>query len=66
MRNRGNVDMTTVFPFFGDTELEVLAVVGSILLLLTHGITAFCTKEKVVVSTKYASHPPKILLSSMT
>ncbi|RDX45599.1 MFS general substrate transporter [Lentinus brumalis] len=48
----GNVDMTTVFPFFGDTELEVLAVVGSMLLLLTHAITAFCTKEKVVVSTK--------------
>ncbi|KAL7284922.1 hypothetical protein ACG7TL_000010 [Trametes sanguinea] len=48
----GNVDMTAVFPFLGDTELEVLAVVGSFLLLLTHGITAFCTKEKVVVATK--------------
>ena len=48
--------MTTIFPFFGDTELEVLAVVGSFLLLFTHGITAFCSKEKVVVSTKYAPH----------
>ncbi|KAI8980631.1 MFS general substrate transporter [Trametes punicea] len=48
----GNVDMTTVFPFLGDTELEVLAVVGSFLLLVTHGITASCTKEKVVVATK--------------
>ncbi|KAI0365167.1 MFS general substrate transporter [Pilatotrama ljubarskyi] len=48
----GNVDMTAVFPFFGDTELEVLAVVGSFLLLMTHGITAFCTKERVVVATK--------------
>lgn len=45
--------MTSVFPFFGDTELEVLAVVGSLLLLATHGVTAFCTKEKVVVSSRY-------------
>ncbi|KAI0658261.1 MFS general substrate transporter [Cubamyces menziesii] len=48
----GNVDMTAVFPFLGSTELEVLAVVGSFLLLLTHGITASCTKERVVVATK--------------
>ena len=45
--------MTSVFPFFGDTELEVLAVVGSLLLLATHGVTAFCTKAKVVVSSRY-------------
>ncbi|OJT09996.1 General alpha-glucoside permease [Trametes pubescens] len=50
----GNIDMTAVFPFLGDTELEVLAVVGSFLLLAAHGITAFCTKEKVVVATKGA------------
>ncbi|TBU52093.1 MFS general substrate transporter [Dichomitus squalens] len=48
----GNVDMTSVFPFFGSTELEVLAVVGSLLLLATHALTAFCTKEKVVVSSR--------------
>lgn len=47
----GNVDMTRVFPFFGDTELEVLVVVGALLLIFTHGITAFCVKEKVVVAT---------------
>ena len=46
--------MTTVFPFFGETEIEVLAVVGSFLLLITHGITAACTREKVVVSTRWA------------
>ncbi|KAI0665836.1 hypothetical protein C8Q78DRAFT_1072817 [Trametes maxima] len=50
----GNVDKTAVFPFLGDTELEVLAVVGSFLLLVTHGITSFCTKEKVVVATRGA------------
>ncbi|KAI0752960.1 MFS general substrate transporter [Daedaleopsis nitida] len=48
----GNIDMTAVLPFLGDTELEVLAVVGSFLLLMTHAITASCTKEKVVVSSK--------------
>ncbi|KAI0640369.1 hypothetical protein C8Q79DRAFT_921838 [Trametes meyenii] len=51
----GNVDMTAVFPFLGDTEPEVLAVVGSFLLLVTHGITSFCTKEKVVMATRGAS-----------
>lgn len=44
--------MTRVFPFLGETELEVLAVVGSLLLIFTHGVTAFCVKEKVVVATK--------------
>ncbi|KAH9857374.1 MFS general substrate transporter [Lenzites betulinus] len=50
----GNIDMTAVFPFLGDTELEVLAVVGSLLLLSTHLVTATFTKEKVVVATKGA------------
>lgn len=44
--------MTAIFPFFGTTELEVLAVVGSFLLLITHAVTAFCTKEKIVVSSR--------------
>ncbi|KAI1790011.1 MFS general substrate transporter [Ganoderma leucocontextum] len=48
----GNIDMTAVFPFLGNTELEVLAVVGSLLLLITHAITAFCTKENIVVPTR--------------
>jgi solute carrier family 45, member 1/2/4 len=44
--------MTKVFPFLGKTELEVLAVVGSFLLITTHLITAGSVKEKVVVSSK--------------
>ncbi|EKM56768.1 uncharacterized protein PHACADRAFT_254080 [Phanerochaete carnosa HHB-10118-sp] len=48
----GNVDMTKVFPFLGDTELEVLSVIGSFLLVLTHCATAYSVKEKVVISTK--------------
>lgn len=50
---RGNVDLTTSFPFLGKTELEVLAVLGSLLLIAMHTITAACTKERVVVATKY-------------
>lgn len=49
----GNVDMTKVFPFLGNTELEVLSVVGSLLLVLTHCATAYSVKEKVVVGTKH-------------
>ncbi|OBZ66441.1 General alpha-glucoside permease [Grifola frondosa] len=50
----GNVDMTAVFPFFGNTELEVLSIVGSFLLIIMHAITAFCTKEKVIVAEKHS------------
>lgn len=44
--------MTQVLPFFGNTELEVLSVVGALLLIITHLTTAICTKEKVVVSSQ--------------
>ncbi|KAH9930693.1 MFS general substrate transporter [Fomitopsis serialis] len=50
----GNVDLTTVFSFLGNTELEVLAVLGSFLLIAMHTITALCTKERVVIATKGA------------
>ncbi|KZT71321.1 MFS general substrate transporter [Daedalea quercina L-15889] len=50
----GNIDLTATFPFLGSTELEVLAVLGSFLLVAMHAITAICTKEKVVVATKGA------------
>ena len=43
--------MTTVLPFLGNTELEVLSVVGAFLLLLTHCAMAYCVKEKVVVDS---------------
>ena len=44
--------MTKVLPFLGKTELEVLAIVGSFLLIVTHLATAGSVKEKVVVSSK--------------
>ncbi|KAK7678039.1 hypothetical protein QCA50_018980 [Cerrena zonata] len=51
----GNVDMTHILPFLGDTELEVLSVCGSFLLIAAHAITVFCVKERVVVASKNAS-----------
>lgn len=48
----GNVDMTHILPFLGDTELEVLSVCGSFLLIAAHAITVFCVKERVVVASK--------------
>ncbi|KZT01574.1 MFS general substrate transporter [Laetiporus sulphureus 93-53] len=50
----GNVDLTTVLPFLGDTELEVLSILGSFLLVVMHLVTALCTKERVVVANKAA------------
>ncbi|CCL98734.1 uncharacterized protein FIBRA_00739 [Fibroporia radiculosa] len=47
----GNVDLTAVFSFLGETELEVLSVLGSFLLVSMHVITAMCTKERMVVAT---------------
>lgn len=49
----GNVDLTRILPFLGKTELQVLSVVGSFLLILTHAMTAYCTKEKVLVAGRW-------------
>ncbi|KAI0080485.1 MFS general substrate transporter [Panus rudis PR-1116 ss-1] len=51
----GNVDMTKIFPFLGETELEVLSVCGSFLLISAHIITAYCVKERIVIASKNAS-----------
>ncbi|KAH8102283.1 MFS general substrate transporter [Cristinia sonorae] len=48
----GNVDMTKILPFLGSTELEVLSILGSLGLLVWHGVTAFCVKERVVVASR--------------
>lgn len=47
--------MTQVFPFLGDTELEVLSVVGALLLVGTHVAMACCVKEKIVIGDGYVS-----------
>ncbi|KAL5520645.1 hypothetical protein ACEPAF_2646 [Sanghuangporus sanghuang] len=47
----GNVDLTNVFSFLGDSELQVLSVIAAALLLSTQAWTASCVKEKVLVSS---------------
>ena len=44
--------MTHILPFLGNTELEVLSVCGSFLLITAHAITVSCVKEKVVIASR--------------
>lgn len=57
MLSRGNVDLTKIFPFFGKTQLEILSVVASLVLLGCHLVTAILVKEKILLPstdiTKY-------------
>lgn len=48
---RGNVDLTVSLPFFGSTQLEVLCVITSALLLAAHCITVFNVSERVLHSS---------------
>ncbi|EJU01608.1 hypothetical protein DACRYDRAFT_52897 [Dacryopinax primogenitus] len=45
----GYMDLVAWFPFLGRTQLQVLVVIGSIILLGTHILTAVCVTEKVLV-----------------
>jgi hypothetical protein len=47
---RGNIDLVNWIPMFGSEQLGTLTVVASLLLLSTHGLTAYFVKEKVLVS----------------
>jgi len=49
----GNVDLTLTLPFLGHTQLEILCVVTSCLLLFTHFVTIFNVKERVLRKSKY-------------
>lgn len=49
----GNVDLTTVFSFLGETQLEILSVIAVFTLIASHGATAANVKEKVLVSSSY-------------
>ncbi|KLO12527.1 MFS general substrate transporter [Schizopora paradoxa] len=59
----GNIDLTNVFSFFGDTEIKVLAILSSSILLGTQLWTSLCVKEKVLVSS--SSHQRKSFGSSV-
>lgn len=45
----GGVNLPKILPWLGRTQLEVLCVVSSTLLLVFHGITAGAVEEKVLV-----------------
>lgn len=47
----GNVDLTHVLPFLGDTQLEVLSVVVCLLLLAGHLVMAIMVKERVLLKS---------------
>jgi solute carrier family 45 protein 1/2/4 len=47
----GNVDLTKIFPFFGKTQLQVLSVLASLLLMGSHLTMAIFVKEKILIST---------------
>ncbi|KAF9474838.1 MFS general substrate transporter [Pholiota conissans] len=51
----GNVNLPLLLPFLGSTQLEVLSVVVSLLLLSGHSIMAALVKEKVLLKTYSAA-----------
>jgi solute carrier family 45 protein 1/2/4 len=53
LNSSGNVDLPHMFPFLGRGQLEVLSIIASFLLVATQMLTAFCVKEKVLISSKY-------------
>jgi solute carrier family 45 protein 1/2/4 len=47
----GGINMPAWLPFLGHTELEVLSVVGSILLIGTHLTTVTSVKERILLAS---------------
>ncbi|KAH9077749.1 MFS general substrate transporter [Lactarius deliciosus] len=47
----GGINLPSLFPFFGSTELEVLSVVGSIILIGTHLTTVTSVKERILLTS---------------
>jgi hypothetical protein len=46
----GGINLPNVFPWLGRTQLEVLSVISSVLLLALHGVTAASVEEKVLIT----------------
>ncbi|KDQ54087.1 hypothetical protein JAAARDRAFT_410743 [Jaapia argillacea MUCL 33604] len=59
----GNIDLTSIFPMLGKTELEVLSIITAVLLIITHSIMSYCVKEKVLVAS--TSQAEKGLVAEM-
>jgi solute carrier family 45, member 1/2/4 len=49
----GTVPLPTVFPFLGTTELQVLSVIVSLLLLSGQATMAVCVKERVLIESDH-------------
>lgn len=50
----GSVHLPEHFPFLGDTQLKVLAVLGAVSFIATHGILAFAvTEQRLLVEEEY-------------
>jgi solute carrier family 45, member 1/2/4 len=47
----GGIDMTSILPFLGKTELQVLSVLGATILVATHLTTAAFVKERTLISS---------------
>lgn len=45
----GNVDLPKILPFLGNTQLQVLSIVASLLLLGSHLVMAIMVKEKILL-----------------
>ena len=53
-QDSGGINMPSLLPFLGRTELEVLSVIGIILLIGTHLATVASVKERVLLTSGYA------------
>jgi hypothetical protein len=53
-QDSGGINMPSLLPFLGHTELEVLSVIGVILLIGTHLATVASVKERVLLTSGYA------------
>lgn len=58
----GNVDLTVSLPFFGSTQLEILCVITSALLLASHCITVLNVSERVLHQSNSGSKPKMSIL----
>ena len=50
----GGIDVPSLLPFLGHTELEVLSVVGVITLVGSHLVTITSVKERILLASGYA------------
>ncbi|KAG8868305.1 hypothetical protein FRB97_002557 [Tulasnella sp. 331] len=50
------VDLVLIFPYFGQTQLQILSILGGIVLLVTHGVTMLCVQEVPLETTDLSSN----------